>query len=106
MCWNQQKSQLDHLFKELQLRHKTLTYVNILEFLRFQSCVQHFLQHFRYIETRSNHVVTGVYVSNQSTDGGVRQQWCLSLMCVKRLGYMYGIGIHPRGGGVVLVFST
>ena len=42
--------------------------------------MQHFLQHFRYIETRSNHAVTGAYVSNQNTDGGVRQQWCLALL--------------------------
>ena len=28
----------------------------------------------RHIETQSNHVLTGAYVSNQSTNGGVRQQ--------------------------------
>ena len=29
----------------------------------------------RHIETQSNHALTGAYVSNQSTNGGVRQQW-------------------------------
>ena len=31
----------------------------------------------RHIETQSNHALTGAYVSNQSTNGGVRQQ-CVS----------------------------
>ena len=28
----------------------------------------------RHIETQSNHALTGAYVSNRSTNGGVRQQ--------------------------------
>ena len=48
---------------------KTLSYVNILEFLRFELCVQHC----RHIETHTYHVVTGAYITNQSTNGGVRQ---------------------------------
>ena len=28
----------------------------------------------RHIETQSNHALNGAYVSNQSTNGGVRQQ--------------------------------
>ena len=34
----------------------------------------------RHIETQSNHALTGAYVSNQSTNGGVRQQWIYQSM--------------------------
>ena len=50
---------------------KTLTYVNVLKFLISVACVRQC----RHIETQSIHVLTGAYVSNQSTNGGVRQQW-------------------------------
>ena len=71
ICWNQQKTQLDKLFKEIQFWHKTLTYVNLLKLLISVACVRRC----RHIESQSNHVLTGAYVSNQSTNGGVRQLW-------------------------------
>ena len=45
-------------FIDKQWRHKTLTCVNILKFLHFESCVQHC----RHIETQSNNVITGAYI--------------------------------------------
>ena len=47
-----------------------LTYVNILKFLISVACVLRC----RHVETQSNHALTGAHVSNQSTNGGVRQQ--------------------------------
>ena len=47
-----------------------LTYVNMLKLLVSEPCVRRC----RHIETQSNHALTGAYVSNQSTNGGVRQQ--------------------------------
>ena len=49
---------------------KMLTNVNIFEFLSFLS----FVQHYHHTETQSNHFVTGAYITNQSTNRGVRQQ--------------------------------
>ena len=50
------------------------TYVNMLKLLVSKPCVRRC----RHIETESNHALTGAYVSNQSTNGDVRQQWYLS----------------------------
>ena len=43
----------------------------MLKLLVFEPCVLSC----RHIETPSNHALTGAYVSNQSTNGGVRQQY-------------------------------
>ena len=45
----------------------------MLKFLVSEPCVRRC----RHIETHSNHALTGAYVSNQSTNGGVRQQCVL-----------------------------
>ena len=49
---------------------KMLTYVNILKSLISVVCERRY----RHIEIQSNHVLTGAHVSNQSTNGGIRQQ--------------------------------
>ena len=72
-----------------------LTNVNILEFLSFLSCVQHY----RHIETQSNHSVTGAYITNQITNGGVRQQWfsCTAPPLWNQLLFSYSVTVSPRG---------
>ena len=45
-------------FIEIQLRHKTLAYVNTFKFLRSKS----FVHHCCHIETQTNHVVTGASI--------------------------------------------
>ena len=45
----------------------------MLKLLVSQLC----LRRYRHIEAQSNHALTGAYVSNQSTNGGVRQQCTL-----------------------------
>ena len=51
----------------------------MLKLLVPQPCVRRY----RHIETQSNHALTGAYVSNQSTNGGVRQQ------CVNGMVFIY-----------------
>ena len=70
----------------------------MLKLLVSEPCVRRF----RHIETQSNHALTGAYVSNQSTNGGVRQQWFLCKPTVGQLPLLLLILIQVTGNLVFL----
>ena len=59
--------------------------LTILKLLVSEPCVRRC----RHIETQYNHALTGAYVSKQSTNGGVRQQWWMGHEWLNAYRHMY-----------------